>query len=163
MKSNNAIKKPTIVIGSDHAGFTTKKTIIKSLAKKGYVIVDVGSFDPEVPDDYPDYALQVGKAVSSDRNGLTKGVLICGSGTGMAIAANKVNGIRATVVYDAYSAKMARHDNDANIICLRARNFPHYKEPRLVDIFLTTPFSGIPRHKRRIRKLARIEKNLGTE
>lgn len=149
--------KQTVVIGSDHAGFHAKQAIIKAMAKKGYVLVDVGGFDAESHDDYPDYALQVAKAVASDKTGKTKGVLICGTGTGMAMAANKVKGIRASVVYDEYSAKMARHDNDANIIALRGRKFSTSKEAKLVELFLTTPFSNLPRHKRRIKKIKDLE------
>jgi ribose 5-phosphate isomerase B len=149
---------PVVVIGSDHAGYATKQAIVKHLAKKGYTLVDVGGFDPEAHDDYPDYAFEVAKAVASDKPGMTMGVLICGSGTGMAIAANKVKGIRAAVVYDEYSAEMARHDNDANIACLRGRGFSAAKDVRLVETFLSTPFSGILRHKRRIQKIAKMEK-----
>ena len=149
---------PTIIIGSDHAGFGAKRAITRDLAKRGYVVVDVGGFDPNKSDDYPDYAVQVSKAVASDRNGKTKGVLICGSGTGMAIAANKIKGIRASVVYDDYSARMARFDNDANIIALRGRGFAEKKDVHLVHKFLSTQFSQIPRHKRRIRKIANLER-----
>jgi ribose 5-phosphate isomerase B len=152
-------KLPTVVIGSDHAGHAVKQRIIAHLAKKGYTLVDVGGFNPDVADDYPDYAIEVAKAVASDKQHATKGVLICGSGTGMVIAANKVKGIRASVVYDEYSAKMARHDNDANVIALRGRNFKTSIEPKLVDLFLTTPFSNIPRHKRRIAKIAKLERS----
>jgi ribose 5-phosphate isomerase B len=150
-------RKPTVIIGADHAGFKAKDAIIGSLAKKGYVIVDVGGFSPNTPDDYPDYAVQVAKAVASDKTGNTRGVLICGSGTGMAIAANKTKGVRAAVIYDAYSAKMARHDNDANIAALRGRNFSVQKDVKLVHLFLETAFSGLQRHKRRIRKVGALE------
>jgi ribose 5-phosphate isomerase B len=150
--------KPLIIIGSDHAGYKTKQHIVTRLAKKGYTFVDVGSFDPSVPDDYPDYAYEVAKAVASDKTGHTKGVLICGSGTGMVIAANKVRGIRASVVYDNYSAKMARYDNDANIIALRSRKFDTTNEAQWVDLFMKTEFSNLPRHKRRIKKIAALEK-----
>lgn len=161
MKKNS--KRPTktlplIAIGSDHAGFAAKRAIIKDLAERKYVVIDVGSFDPNIPDDYPDYAAQVGKIVASDKDRMTKGVLICGSGTGMAIAANKIKGIRASVVYDDYSARMARYDNDANIIALRGRGFSQKKDVHLVHKFLSTSFSQISRHKRRIKKVAALEK-----
>jgi ribose 5-phosphate isomerase B len=152
------MNKPLIIIGSDHAGYGTKQHIIQTLAKKGYTFVDVGGFKPDVPDDYPDYAYEVAKAVASDKTGNTKGVLICGSGTGMVIAANKVKGIRACVVYDNYSAKMARYDNDANIIALRSRKFKTAKDPQFVELFLKTEFSNLPRHKRRINKIKAIER-----
>jgi ribose 5-phosphate isomerase B len=147
-------KHESIIIGSDHAGFKAKEHLVKHLTKKGHVVVDVGTFKPNTPVDYPDYAAKVAKLVAKDK--AAKGVLICGSGTGMAMAANRVKGIRASVVYDTYSAAMARKDNDANIITLRGRNFPIAKLPKLVDTFLATPFSGAARHRRRIAKLARL-------
>jgi ribose 5-phosphate isomerase B len=150
-------QKPTIVIGSDHAGYSAKQAIIKDLAKQGYTLVDVGGFDPDASDDYPDYAREVAKAVATDKQKKTTGVLICGSGTGMAIAANKVNGVRAAVVYDKYSAQMARNDNDANVIALRGRGVQPSKNVQLVNDFLQTPFSGLARHKRRIKKLQELE------
>jgi ribose 5-phosphate isomerase B len=158
LKRNNpkANPEPVVVIGSDHAGYKTKQGLLKFLAGKGYTVVDVGGFDPDAHDDYPDYAAEVAKLVAEDK--AARGILICGSGTGMVIAANKVPGIRASVVYDEYSAKMARHDNDANVMALRARNFNTAKEPRLVKIFLETPFSNLPRHKRRIAKIATLER-----
>lgn len=145
--------RETIVIGSDHGGYRTKQAVIRALAAKGYTIVDVGGFDPDVPDDYPVYAHEVARAVAGDRTGKTNGVLICGSGTGMSIAANRHKGVRAALVYDAYSARMARHDNDANVVCLRGRGFSEKRDAQLVLQFLRTPFSGIPRHARRIRKI----------
>lgn len=155
----------TIVIGCDHGGYKTKQAVIKELAKNEYFIVDIGGFSDDVngvaqgkKDDYPDYAKQVATAVASDRTGMTKGILICGSGTGMVIAANKVKGVRAALAYDAYSAKMARYDNDANVLTLRGRLFPARTAARLARIFLTTEFSGFDRHKRRIRKIAAMER-----
>jgi len=143
----------TIVIGSDHGGIATKRTIIDALVRAGYLIVDVGGFDPAISDDYPEYAHAVARAVASDKTGKTKGVLICGTGTGMAIAANRHKGIRAALAYDTYSATMARHDNDANVVTLRGRRFSAREAARLALIFLRTPFSRIPRHQRRIRKI----------
>ena len=121
------------------------------------IIEDVGSFSDKKPDDYPDFAKIVAKDVVKDKTGKVKGILICGSGTGMAMAANKVKGVRAAMVYDNYSAKMARHDNDANIACLRGRGFSKEKSLSITKVFLKTKFSKIPRHKRRIAKLNRIK------
>lgn len=149
-------KKQVVVIGSDHAGYRTKEAIKKALAGDGYEIVDVGGFDPSGSDDYPPYAKDVADAVASDKS--VKGILVCGSGTGMVIAANKVKGIRASVVYDAYSARMARHDNDANVIALRGRKFPQRDAVRFARLFLKTEFSGIDRHKRRINQIRRMER-----
>ncbi len=146
-------KTGTVAIGSDHGGIATKRVIINALARAGYLIVDVGGFDATKSDDYPEYAHAVASAVASDRTGKTKGVLICGTGTGMAIAANRHKGIRAALAYDTYSAVMARHDNDANVITLRGRRFPAREAARLALLFLRTPFSGIARHQRRIMKI----------
>ncbi len=150
--------KPFIVIGSDHAGFATKEKVIKALVSKKYTILDVGTFDDTKKVDYSDYALEVARAIARDKKGNTKGILICGTGTGMCIAANKINGIRAALAYDTYSAQMAREHNDANIICMRGRKFPVATAIKLSFLFLQTPFGGGERHIRRIKKVAALEK-----
>ena len=104
-------------------------------------------------DDYPDYAFKVAKAVAKHKG--SKGILVCGTGIGMGIAANKVRGIRAAMAYDLYSAKMSRLHNDSNILELRGRKFPYKKNEQIVMAWLKTPFSGGARHKRRIAKLNR--------
>lgn len=142
-----------IYIGSDHAGVKQKDELVKSLVKKGYTVEDVGSFDEKSTDDYPDFAYAVAEAVANSK--ISKGILICGSGTGMVIAANKVKGVRAAVCYDNYTAKMARYDNNSNIICLRSRGIPVTKNKQFLNTFLKTEFSGLSRHKRRVRKLSR--------
>jgi ribose 5-phosphate isomerase B len=140
-----------VYIASDHAGFDAKDEVKKVIEKmNGYEIIDFGPRDSSKVD-YPYYAKLVAKSVS--RNFGSFGILICGSGTGMAIAANKVSGIRATFAYDVYSAKMARFDNDANVLTLRAREFDHSKYEEIVKTFLNTKFSGYERHKHRISKL----------
>jgi ribose 5-phosphate isomerase B len=149
---------PTILLGSDHAGYATKQLIMRTLANKGYTLVDVGGFDPEAHDDYPTYAAEVAKGVASDTTGQTKGVLVCGTGTGMTIAANKVKGVRAALVYDTFSARLAREHNDANVIALRGREFPAKKAAALTSLFLSTQFSEGPRHKRRLKEIEMLEK-----
>ncbi len=148
--------RPAIVIGSDHAGFATKQRIVRALANAGYTIMDVGTFSADEPVDYPGYAKLVAKEVARDPSG-TKGILVCGSGTGMVIAANKVRGIRAAFAFDAYGARMARKDNDANVLALRGRRFPQEKAAALALAFLKAPFSGAPRHVRRVREIAALE------
>lgn len=148
--------RQVVVIGSDHAGFKTKERIKKELAGT-YTLIDVGDFSEESNDDYPRFAAEVAKAVSDDPK-RTKGILICGSGTGMVIAANKFKGVRAAFAFDAYSAKMARHDNDANILALRGRKFAQKDAANLAKIFLKTQFSGLPRHKRRIKAIGDLER-----
>lgn len=141
--------KKEVIIGADHAGYSTKEKIKRYLLNKNIPILDVGTFSKE-PIDYPDIAKRASHEVIQRK---TKGILICGTGTGMCIAANRINGIRASVAYDEYSAKMARKDNDANIICLRGRNFPVMKAAKLVEVFLKSKFSKESRHKRRIKKI----------
>jgi ribose 5-phosphate isomerase B len=126
--------------------------------RKGHTVVDAGGFSSDAKDDYPDFAKEVAHAVASDSSAKTKGILICGSGTGMVIAANKVHGIRAAFAYDPYSARMARHDNDANVLALRGRKFPAKTAAKLALIFLREPFSGIGRHRRRVRKVMALER-----
>ena len=150
------ISKEPIVIGSDHAGVETKKFIMNLLDAYNIKYEDVGSYDPNVSVDYPVYAKKVADIVME--RGI-KGILVCGSGTGMAIAANKVNGIRASFSFDAYSAKMARHDNDANVLTLRGREFPTSEIKVIVETWLSTPFSGIDRHIHRIKEVHQMEKN----
>lgn len=143
-----------IIIGADHAGLAAKASIKRSLEKKGLEVIDVGTFG-EQPVDYPAIAKKVAERVKQKR---TLGILICGSGTGMQIAANKIDGIRAAFCYDVYSATMARAHNDANILTLRARRFPRRALAPIVEAFLTTPFSGEQRHQRRIRAISRLER-----
>ena len=144
-----------IYLGSDHAGFYLKQAIKKFLDSKNLMYQDLGGFSTKKPDDYPDYAEVVAKAVVKNKD--NRGILICGTGTGMVIAANKIKGVRASVVYDAYTAKMSRKDNDSNIMCLGARDKPHSVNT-LLNVWLKTLFSNKPRHKRRIEKIKKLEK-----
>ena len=136
-------------MGSDHAGFKLKEKLKKFLEKKGVKVEDIGTYTND-PVDYPIYAEKVTKLVKKKK---LKGILICGTGTGMCMAANRVKGIRATTVYDNYSCVMSRKHNDANVICLRSRRFSSRFEKGLVWKWLNTEFSKIDRHKRRIRML----------
>lgn len=143
-----------IFIGSDHAGLKLKEEIVKFLKKSKLLFKDFGTYTEDRAD-YPDFAFAVATAVSKDKN--ARGILVCGTGTGMVIAANKVKGIRAAVIYDDYSAKMAREHNDANIACLRGRNFSTTKALALLKLWLDTKFSNEPRHKARIKKIMDYE------
>ena len=144
-----------IIIAADHGGFKLKEKIKEHLNKKGIEYEDLGTHGGDPKDDYTDYAIKLGKIVSKGQN--DKGILICGSGAGMVIAANKVKGVRAAIGYDIYSAKMARFDNNANVICLRERFFAPANAKKIVDVFLNTSFSGEARHKRRIQKISKYE------
>ncbi len=143
-----------IFIGADHAGFNLKEELIEFLKKTKINFKDFGAFSKERVD-YPNFAFDVANAVSKNKN--SKGVLICGTGTGMVIAANKVKGIRAAVIYDNYSAKMSRKDNNTNIACLRGRNFSAKKALNLIKIWLKTEFSKEPRHENRIKEISNYE------
>lgn len=142
-----------ISFGCDHGGFAAKNAVIEHLKTKGYDVLDFGTFD-EDSCDYPDFALKVAKSVSSGE--AEKGVLICGTGIGMSIAANKVKGIRCAHVNDAFSAEFTRRHNDSNVIALGARIASESDIIKYIDIFLSTPFDG-GRHQRRIDKISQIE------
>ncbi len=139
-----------IAIGCDHGGFEYKQMIMQHLSDKGIDFEDFGTYTPESCD-YPDYAIPVAEAVVSGK--CSAGILICGTGIGMSIAANKVHGIRAAVCGDSFSAKATREHNDANILCMGARVISEAKALEITDIFLDTPFSGDERHMRRISKI----------
>lgn len=148
----------TIVIGSDHAGFKLKEKLKDFLDKNNYKIVDVGTNSTESAD-YPDYAVKVGEKVSNTSN---FGILVCGSGIGMSIAANKVPGVRAALCRDELDAEMSRKHNDANIVCLGERVSSDEKAMKIVKKFLDTEFEGNKkeglRHKKRVERFRDIEK-----
>lgn len=142
-----------IYIGADHAGFPLKEKIKQFLEKKKLSFQDL-SKRYNAKDDYPDITKRVALAVKKNNQVVENvGILVCGTGIGIDIAANRFKGIRAAPVYDEYTAVQSRTHNDANIICLRGRKFPAKYALKLVDLFLKTPFSGEQRHKRRIKKL----------
>lgn len=144
-----------VIIASDHAGFKLKEKIKKYLERKKIEFEDFGT-DSLQSVDYPDYAIKVAREVAKDKG--SRGILICGTGAGMTIAANKVKGIRAVAAYDAYSAKMSRIDNDTNVLGLRGRFFPYEKVKKIISVWLNTQFGGMERHKRRIKKIADYER-----
>lgn len=139
-----------IAIACDHGGFAYKQTIMQHLADRQIEFRDFGTYTPDSCD-YPDFAKPVARAVASGE--YDKGILICGTGIGMSIAANKIRGIRAAVCGDAFSARATREHNDANILCMGARVISEAKALEITDIFLDTPFSGDERHIRRISKI----------
>ncbi|HRR76381.1 MAG TPA: ribose 5-phosphate isomerase B [Ruminococcus sp.] len=141
-----------IAIGCDHAGVELKKIIIDTLKEKGIEFNDMGT-DGE-PCDYPDMAEKVCGEVTSGK--AEKGILICGTGIGMSIAANKINGIRAALCADSFSTKFTRLHNDSNVMCMGARTMGPGLACELAEIFLTTPFEG-GRHKRRVDLITAIE------
>jgi ribose 5-phosphate isomerase B len=143
-----------IAIGSDHAGFDLKESIKKFLEEKGYKYKDFGTHDNNSCD-YPDYGLAVSEAV---KEGIfDKGILICGSGIGLGIVANKVPGIRAGVCYNTELAILSRTHNDANVLVLPGRFITEIKAIEITEIWLKTDFSGDERHVRRIGKITKAE------
>ena len=144
-----------LYLGADHAGFSFKERLKKVLDKHKIQYEDLGAKRLNKKDDYPDFAFKVAKKVAKEKN--SKGILVCGTGIGMGIAANKVKGIRAAMAYDVYSAKMSRQHNNTNVLELRGRNFSPSKNEKIVLAWLKTSFEG-GRHKRRITKIANYEK-----
>ena len=142
-----------IAVGSDHAGFNLKTHMIEWLKERGFEVIDCGCYSPESVD-YPDIAEATCKEVTSGNAECA--LLICGTGIGISIAANKVKGIRAALCTDCFSTKYTRLHNDANAICFGARVLADGVCEELLSIFLTTPFEG-GRHQRRIDKIAAIE------
>ena len=148
-----------IHIGSDHAGFRLKEHVREHLVDLGHDVVDVGTFDEESVD-YPDFAIGVARGVAAGV--AERGILVCGSGLGMAIAANKVRGVRAIQATDAEMARVSRLHNDSNVLTLAGR----YTEPasalEIADVFLKTEFEG-GRHQRRVEKVGAIESSSDTD
>ncbi|MCL6430774.1 MAG: ribose 5-phosphate isomerase B [Anaerolineae bacterium] len=142
-----------VAIACDHAGVTLKQHLIGLLRARGHEVLDLGTHGPESVD-YPDYALKVAEEVSAGR--ASTGILICGTGIGMSLAANKVPGIRAAVATDPYVARMARAHNDANVLCLGARVIGEGLAEEIVDTWLATGAEG-GRHALRVEKIRRIE------
>ena len=144
-----------VYLGSDHAGFELKARLVEHVRSLGHEPVDCGAhtFDPE--DDYPAPCITTGARVVADPGSLA--IVIGGSGNGEQIAANKVRGVRAALVWSDDTARLAREHNDANVISIGARNHPDADALRFVEIFLATPFSQGERHKRRIAELAEYE------
>lgn len=142
-----------IAIANDHAGINLKPTLIKYLTEHGYEYCDFGTYTTDSCD-YPDYALKASEAVASGE--CDRGILICGTGIGMSIAANKVKGIRCAHCHDVFSAKATRHHNDANMLAFGERVIGAGVMLEIVEAFLTTEFDG-GRHQKRIDKITGIE------
>jgi ribose 5-phosphate isomerase B len=142
-----------IAIGCDHRGFALKELIISFLQNAGYSYQDFGCYSAD-PVDYPDIAQKVGEAVASGN--FDQGILICDTGIGMCIAANKIKGIRAALCHNVFAAQRARQHNDANILCLRAEDIDNESASEIVKTFLTTDFEG-GRHTRRVNKIRALE------
>jgi ribose 5-phosphate isomerase B len=143
-----------IAIGSDHAGFSLKEQLRRKLTGEGYDVVDFGTGSPESCD-YPDFARAVGRDVAQGHS--DRGILVCSTGIGMAMAANKVDGVRAAPGQSDDEVKFTREHNDANVLTLGAKYMDQDRAMELIDIFLKTEFAG-GRHARRVAKIAQLEK-----
>jgi ribose 5-phosphate isomerase B len=144
-----------IVIGADHAGFELKELLKNELQDQGHEVVDVGAYTYDKHDDYPDFAAAVGKAVVAGEG--ERGILVCGSGVGACVAANKINGVRACLCHDSYSAAQGVEHDDMNILCLGGLIIGSALARRLVQDFLKAEFLGYGRYQRRLDKVLALE------
>jgi len=146
-----------IAIGADHAGYDLKNYLYEKIESMGHSIVDVGAHTLDPDDDYPDFAKAVGKQVSSQES--DRGILVCGSGVGASIAANKIVGIRASICHDIYSAHQGVEHDDMNILCIGALVVEKNLALELASNFIKAKFSGKERHIRRLNKVFELESN----
>ncbi len=149
-----------IFLGSDHNGFHLKEKVFAYLSKNGFDVEDVGDQVLDQDDDFPEFAAQAAIKVIGSEDDDPRAILLCGGGQGMAMAANRFRGIRASVIWDEHEAKMARHDNDSNVLSLPARLFEDGNDAggdqlwkTIIHTWLTTPFAGAERFRRRNRQI----------
>ena len=144
-----------IIIGADHAGFELKEMLRQELAAKGYQVIDVGAYAYDKDDDYPDSAAAVGRAVANGQG--ERGILLCGSGVGASIAANKIKGVRACLCHDIYSATQGVEHDNMNVLCLGGAIIGPALARKLVDGFLAAEYHGLERFERRLQKVLALE------
>jgi ribose 5-phosphate isomerase B len=144
-----------IAVAADHGGVPLNESVIAELVRLGHEVADLGGHDPNVPDDYPDYALALGEKVRKGE--CERGILICGSGVGVSVAANKLAGVRAGMCHDTYSAHQGVEHDNMNVLCLGARVIGSELALELVRAFLAARFSHEERHRRRAAKVLAIE------
>ena len=147
-----------VAIGADHAGYALKEVLCAQIAAGGHSVLDLGAHN-EDPVDYPDYAEAVARAVAEGR--ADRGLVVCGSGAGASIAANKVKGIRCAVTHDTYSAHQAVEHDDANVIAVGSRVIGANVAAEIVEAFLDAHFTGEERHVRRLAKVTALEERFG--
>jgi ribose 5-phosphate isomerase B len=144
-----------VAIGGDHNGFEYKNTFGQSLKSRGFEVIDVGPFELNPGDDYPDFAIGVGKEIQEGR--ADRGIVICGSGVGASVAATKLRGVRAAVCHDTYSAHQGVEHDDMNVLCIGSKIVGPHLANELINAFLAASFSGEERHLRRLSKVAELE------
>lgn len=145
-----------VAFGCDHAGFPLKPRLLQAIADAGHEVLDCGALELDPDDDYPDYARAVGAAVTEGR--AARGVIVCGSGVGVAVAACKIPGIRASMCHDTYSARQGVEHDRMNVLTMGARVIGTELAAELVDSFLAARFSGAERHERRLAKIEALER-----
>jgi RpiB/LacA/LacB family sugar-phosphate isomerase len=144
-----------VAVAGDHAGYDLKQTLLPFLTKNGYEVIDLGTNTADTPSDYPDFAQAVGQAITSGQ--AERGVLVCGSGVGVSVAANKIHGIYAGLCHDTYSAHQGVEHDNMNVICIGARVIGVELAREIVKSFLSAQFTNEERHVRRMGKVKAIE------
>jgi ribose 5-phosphate isomerase B len=145
-----------IYVGADHNGFEMKRSLVEELTRAGYSVIDEAGETPKPDDDFPQFAARVVSALKASDDPEAYGILICGSGQGMCMAANRFKGIRASLVWSAIEARASRNDDDSNVLCLPSRYMSTAEAVKLAEAWLTTPFAGAARFKRRIQELDQL-------
>jgi ribose 5-phosphate isomerase B len=145
-----------VALGTDHAGLPLKGHVVETIRSCGHEVLDCGAFSLDPDDDYPDFAAAVAQSVL--RGGAERGVILCGSGVGASVAANKFRGIRAALCHDTFSARQGVEDDAMNVLCLGARVIGPSLASEVVQAFLRAAFSGADRHRRRVAKIQEIER-----
>lgn len=145
-----------VALGFDHAGLAIKEQVVHAIVEAGHQVLDCGADTLDPDDDYPDFALAVGKALIEEK--AERGIVVCGSGVGAAIAANKIRGVRASMAHDTFSARQGVEDDDMNVLTLGARVIGPALAAEAIRAFLGARFSGAPRHVRRREKVLAIER-----
>jgi ribose 5-phosphate isomerase B len=144
-----------IAVGCDHAGFPLKQHVIVQVRNAGHEVLDCGAMALVPTDDYPDFALAVAEAIRGGK--ADRGIVVCGSGVGVSVAANKIPGIRAAMCHDTFSARQGVEDDSMNVVCLGARVIGPELATDVIHAFLAARFSGAERHQRRLNKVLQIE------
>jgi ribose 5-phosphate isomerase B len=150
-----------VACGFDHAGVPLRERLISEIASEGHEVLDLGTDRSDIPDDYPDKALEVGQAVVSGR--AERGIIVCGSGAGVSVAACKIRGVRACTIHDTYTAHQGVEHDNLNVLCMGGRVVGSELAAEIVVAFLRAQFSGEERHVRRVTKVLEIERTGGVD
>jgi ribose 5-phosphate isomerase B len=145
-----------IFIGADHNGFELKQKLLAALLSAGFDVVDMGDKEPRPTDDFPQFAEKVVIAMQTSGEADPRGILICGSGQGMSMAANRFKGIRASLVWDIEEARVSRNDDNSNVLCLPARHLKADGAIKIAEAWISAPFAGAARYKRRLHELDQL-------